>query len=67
MVSHTIHGIPPLPLHAKTRLFHNVPNRYSPNAATTLNPIGNGFIVLIALGTELPANITDASKAISTP
>lgn len=46
---------------------HTVPNLQSPNAATTDNPIGNGFPDLIALGTELPASTKLASSANSTP
>ena len=50
-----------------TWALHIVPNLYKPKAATTLNPIGRGFCVLIALGTLLAANTRLANKAISKP
>ena len=57
---------PSSPTHLACAL-QTVPNLYNPNAATTLNPIGNGFMVLIALGTLLPASTRLASSANSTP
>lgn len=60
--------LPPLLL--RRTAFHpnlSIPNLYSPYAATTLNPIGNGFWLRIARGTLLPASTRLASSAISTP
>ena len=44
-----------------------MPKLYSPKAASTLNPIGRPFCVLIALGMDDPARTTLASNAASTP
>ena len=50
-----------------TLLPHTLPKLHNPKLARTLNPIGSGFWLLIALGIELPASTIDASKASSTP
>lgn len=46
---------------------HSIPNLYSPNAATTLSPMGSGFIVFSALGNDDPARSSEAASASSRP
>jgi hypothetical protein len=43
------------------------PNIHRPKVASKLKPIGRGFPLLIARGIELPAKMTDASRASSVP